>query len=81
MDETKINLFGLNEKYYVWQEANVAFQHKNDAMVWACFAASGPRRLAAIEGAMGSELYQHIIQENVKVSVCELKFNRKCVMQ
>ena len=91
MDETKIKLFGLNEKHYVWQQANTAFQHKNlftsvkhgggSIMVWACFAASEPERLAIIDGAMISELYQKILQENVKVSVCELKLNRKWVLQ
>ncbi len=29
MDETKILLFGLNEKRYVWRKKNTAFHHKN----------------------------------------------------
>ena len=46
----------------------MAFQHKNlnpsvkhgggIIMVWASFAASEPGRLAIIDGAMTSELYQ-----------------------
>ncbi|KAF7660289.1 hypothetical protein LDENG_00283730 [Lucifuga dentata] len=42
-------------------------------MVWGCFAASGPERLAIIEGNMNSALYQRILRENVRSSVCELK--------
>ena len=47
----------------------------------AAFAASGPGRLAIIDGTMNSGLYQKILQENVRASVCELKLNRKWVMQ
>ncbi len=34
-------------------------------MVWGCFAASGPGRLAIIDGTMNSALYQKILKENV----------------
>ena len=90
-DETKIELFGLNEKCYVWRKENTAFQHKNlipsvkhgggSIMVWACFAASGPGRLAIIDGTMNSELYQRILKENVRTSVHELNLKRRWVMQ
>jgi hypothetical protein len=42
-------------------------------MVWGCFAASGPGQLALIEGTMNSALNQIIIQENVRLLICELK--------
>ncbi len=48
-------------------------------MVWGCFAASGPGRLAIIDGTMNSALYQKILKENVRQSVCDLK--RTWVMQ
>ncbi|KAG2458113.1 TCB1 transposase, partial [Polypterus senegalus] len=90
-DETKIELFGLNEKRYVWRKENTAFQHKNlipsvkhgggSIMVWACCAASGPGRLAFIDGTMNSELYQRILKENVRTSVHELNLKRRWVMQ
>uniref|UniRef100_A0A8C4NIR9 Transposase n=1 Tax=Eptatretus burgeri TaxID=7764 RepID=A0A8C4NIR9_EPTBU len=90
-DESKVELFGLNEKHYVWQKPNTAFQHKNliptmkcgggSIMVWGCFAVSGSRWLAIIDGTMNSGLYQQILQENVRVSVRELKLNRKWVVQ
>ena len=38
-------------------------------MVWGCFAASGPGRLAVIDGTMNSALYQKILKENVRPSV------------
>jgi len=48
-------------------------------MVWGCFAASGPGRLAIIDGTMNSALYWKILKENVRPSVCDLK--RTWVMQ
>ncbi len=48
-------------------------------MVWGCFAASGPGRLAIIDDTMNSSLYQKILKENVQPSVCDLK--RTWVMQ
>ncbi len=48
-------------------------------MVWGCFAASGPGRLAINDGTMNSALYQKILKENVWPSVCDLK--RTWVMQ
>ncbi|MBN3293577.1 TCB1 transposase, partial [Polypterus senegalus] len=91
-DETKIELFGLNEKRYVWRKETTAFQHKNlipfvkhggvSIMVWACFAASGASSyLIFIDGTMHSELYQRILKENVRKSVHELNLERRLVMQ
>ena len=50
-------------------------------MVWGCFAASGPGRLAIIDWTMNSGLYQQILQENIRVSVCEPKLNRRWILQ
>ena len=50
-------------------------------MVYGCFAASRSRWLAIIDGTMNSGLYQNILQKYVRASVCELKLNRKWVMQ
>ncbi len=50
---TYIYIFGLNEKCYVWRkEKNFILSVKHgvdNIMDWACFAASGPRRLAMID--------------------------------
>ncbi len=50
-------------------------------MVWGCFAASGPGRLAIIDETMNSVLYPKILKENVRPSVCDLKLKRTWVMQ
>ncbi len=50
-------------------------------MVWGCFAASGPGRLAIIDGTMNSALYQKILKKNVQLSVCDLKLKCTWVMQ
>ena len=50
-------------------------------MVWGCFAASGPGELAIINGKMNSQVYKDILQENKRLSVCQLKLNRSWVKQ
>ncbi|KAI3376068.1 hypothetical protein L3Q82_016607 [Scortum barcoo] len=50
-------------------------------MVWGCFAASGPGRLAVINGTMNSAVYQKILKENVRPSVRDLKLKRTWVLQ
>ena len=50
-------------------------------MVWGCFAASGPGPLAIIDRKMNSQVYQDIWQENVRLSVRQLKLNRSWVMK
>uniref|UniRef100_A0A8C9ZIR6 Uncharacterized protein n=1 Tax=Sander lucioperca TaxID=283035 RepID=A0A8C9ZIR6_SANLU len=39
-------------------------------MILACFAASGPGQLRIIEGKMNSQVYQTILQDNVRMGVC-----------
>ncbi|KAK3568595.1 hypothetical protein QTP86_010208 [Hemibagrus guttatus] len=90
-DETKIDLFGRSVSHYVWRKSNTAFQKKiiiptvkyggGSVMVWGCSAASGPGRLAVINGTMNSAVYQKILKENVRPSVCDLKLKRTWVLQ
>ncbi|KAK3522939.1 hypothetical protein QTP86_009710 [Hemibagrus guttatus] len=90
-DETKIELFGRSVSHYVWRKSNTAFQKKNimptvkygggSVMVWGCFDASGPGSLAVINGTMNSAVYQKILKENVRPSVCDLKLKRTWVLQ
>ncbi|KAK3555983.1 hypothetical protein QTP86_032846 [Hemibagrus guttatus] len=74
----------LDDPQDFWENTlNTAFQKKNitptvkygggSVMVWGCFAASGPGRLAVINGTMNSAVYQKILKENVRPSVCDLK--------
>ncbi|KAK3510959.1 hypothetical protein QTP70_027804 [Hemibagrus guttatus] len=77
--------------HYVWRKSNTAFHKKNikppvkygggSVMVWCCFAASGPGRLAVINGTMNSAVYQKILKEIVWPSVCDLKLKRTWVLQ
>ena len=50
-------------------------------MVWRCFSASGPGQLGIIDGKVISQVYQDILQENVRLFVRQLKLNRSWVMQ
>uniref|UniRef100_A0A8C5Q5S0 Transposase n=1 Tax=Leptobrachium leishanense TaxID=445787 RepID=A0A8C5Q5S0_9ANUR len=90
-DETKIELFGKNTQYYVWRKKRYStptskphptVKHGGGSiMVWGCFAASGPGRIVVIDGKINSRVYQDILQENVRPSVCQLKLRRGWVMQ
>ncbi|KAK3571484.1 hypothetical protein QTP86_012631 [Hemibagrus guttatus] len=81
----------MSVSHYVWRKSNTAFQKKNiiptvkygggSVMVWGCFAASGPGRLAVLNGTMNSAVYQKILKENVQPSVCDLKLKRTWVLQ
>uniref|UniRef100_A0A803JLP3 Transposase Tc1-like domain-containing protein n=1 Tax=Xenopus tropicalis TaxID=8364 RepID=A0A803JLP3_XENTR len=77
-----------------WQnilKRGTAHQHQNliptvkygggRIMVWGCFAASGPGRISIIEGKMNSQVYQDILQENLRPSVHQLKLSRRWVLQ
>ena len=44
-------------------------------------ATSGPGQLAIIDGKTNSQVYQDILQENVRLSVLQLKLNGSWVMQ
>ncbi|KAG2457775.1 TCB1 transposase, partial [Polypterus senegalus] len=93
-DETKIELFGVNARRHVWRKPGTAHHQANTiptvkhgggsimlVMVWGCFAASGPGRLAVIDGTMNSTAYQKILKENVRPSVHQLKLKRSWVLQ
>ncbi len=77
--------------HYIWRKTNTAFHKKNiiptvkhgggSVMDWGCFAASEPGRVATIDGAIHFALYQKILKENVRPSVCDLKLKRTWVMQ
>ncbi len=90
-DETKVELFGRCVSHYIWHKSNTAFQKKKiiptvkygggSVMVWGCFVASGPGRLAVINGTMNSAVYQKILKDNVRPSVRDLKLKRTWVLQ
>ncbi|KAF7655970.1 hypothetical protein LDENG_00047760 [Lucifuga dentata] len=66
-DETKVELLGKNMQHY----ENIIPTLKyggGSIMIWGCFAASGPGLLAIIEGKVNSQVYQGIVQDNLKLS-------------
>lgn len=90
-DESKIELFGHQNRRHVWRKPNTAFQEKNliptvkhgggSILVWGCFAAAGPGQLTIIESIMNSTVYQRVLEEHVKPSVKKLKLTRNWTLQ
>ncbi|GAA6067193.1 uncharacterized protein LOC117533128 [Tachysurus ichikawai] len=82
-DETKVELFGRCVSRYIWCKSNTACQKQNiiltvkygggSVMVWGCFAASGPGRLAVINRTRNSAVYQKLLKDKVWPSVRDLK--------
>lgn len=57
-------------------------KHGGDSVVlWGCFAALGTGWLAVIDRTMNFGLYQHFLQDNVRVSPHKLKIGKRKVMQ
>ena len=90
-DETKIELFGLNSKRYVWRTPGTAHHLPNtiptvkhgggSIMLWGCFSAAGTGRLVAIEGKMNAAKYIDILDENLFQSVHDLRMGRRFTFQ
>ncbi len=90
-DETKIELFGLNSKRYVWRKPDTAHHLSNTVptvkhgggsiMLWGCFSAAGTGRLVAIEGKMNAAKYRDILDENLLQSAQDLRLGRRFTFQ
>ncbi|CAM4505953.1 unnamed protein product [Leuciscus chuanchicus] len=90
-DETKIELFGLNSKRYVWRKPGTAHHLSNTVstvkhgggsiMLWGCFSAAGTGRLVAIEGKMNAAKYRDILDENLLQSALDLRLGRRFTFQ
>lgn len=90
-DETKIELFGLNSKRYVWRKPGTAPHLSNTVptvkhgggsiMLWGCFSAAGTGRLVAIEGKMNAAKYRDILDENLLQSAQDLRLGRRFTFQ
>ncbi|KAL0153766.1 hypothetical protein M9458_050882 [Cirrhinus mrigala] len=90
-DETKIELFGLNSKRYVWRKPGTAHHLSSTVltvkhgggsiMLWGCFSAAGTGRLVAIEGKMNAAKYRDILDENLLQSAQDLRLGRRFTFQ
>ncbi len=90
-DETKIELFGLNSKRYVWRKPGTAHHLSNTVptvkhgggsiMLWGCFSAAGTGRLVAIEGKINAAKYRDILDENLLQSAQDLRLGRRFTFQ
>uniref|UniRef100_A0A8C4XCX6 Transposase Tc1-like domain-containing protein n=1 Tax=Erpetoichthys calabaricus TaxID=27687 RepID=A0A8C4XCX6_ERPCA len=84
-DETKIELFGVNARRYVWRKPGTAHHQANtiptvkhgggSIMLWGCFSAAGTGRL----GRMNSTQYQQILQDNVQGSVTKIRHSSEAI--
>ncbi|MGH0167546.1 UNVERIFIED_CONTAM: hypothetical protein FKN15_053097 [Acipenser sinensis] len=89
--ETKIELFCLNSKHYVWRKPNTAHHPVNiiptvkhgggSIMLWGCFSSAGSGKLVRIEGRMDGAKYRRILKENLFESAKTLKLGRKFTFQ
>ncbi len=90
-DETKIELFGLNSKRYMWRKPGTAHHLSNTVptvkhgggsiMLWGCFSAAGTGRLVAIEGKMKAAKHRDILDENLLQSAQDLRLGRRFTFQ
>ena len=83
-DETKIELFGLNAKCYIWRKLGTipTVKHGGDSiMLWGCVSAAGTGILVRIKGKMTGEKYREILDENLLQSVQNLRLRQRFTFQ
>ena len=90
-DETKIQLFGLNAKHYVWCKPNTTHHPEHtiptvkhgggSIMLWGYFPLAGTGALVTIEEKMDGAKYRKILKENLLSFARKLKLERKFIFQ
>ncbi|KAG2463651.1 TCB1 transposase, partial [Polypterus senegalus] len=90
-DETKIELFGVNARRYVWRKPGTAHHQANtiptvkhgggSIMLCGCFSAAGTGRLVRIKGKMTAAMYRDILDENLLQSALDLRLGRWFIFQ
>ena len=74
-DETRMELFGLNAKRYIWGKPNTEHHPKNtiptvmhsgdSIMLWGCFSSARTGALLRIEEKMDAAKYRKTLEENL----------------
>lgn len=90
-DETKVELFGLNAKRYVWRKPNTAHHSQHtiptvkhgggSIMLWGCFSSAGTGKLVRVDGKMDGAKYRTILEENLLESAKDLRMGRRFTFQ
>ena len=90
-DETKIEVFDLNAKCYVWQKTNNAHHPEHtiptvkdgggSIMLWGCFSSAGTGKLVRVDGKMGGAKYRAILEGNLLESAIDLRLGRRFTFQ
>ncbi|MCI4379917.1 hypothetical protein PGIGA_G00233920 [Pangasianodon gigas] len=90
-DETKIELFGLNAKRYVWRKPNTEHDPEHtiptvkhgggSIMLWGCFSPAGKGKLVRVDGKMDGAKYRAILDENLLESAKDLRLGRSFTFQ
>ena len=90
-DETKMELFGLNAKSYVWRKTNTAHHPEHtiptvkhggsNIMLWGCFSSTGTGKLVRVDGKMDGAKYRAILEENLLEAAKDLRLGRRFIFQ
>ena len=67
-DETKMKLFGMNDKHHVCRKPGTIPTVRNGGgsiIMWGCSSAAGTGRLVRIEPKMNRAKYRDILDENL----------------
>lgn len=84
-NESKIDLVGHNQHCYAWRKSNTVYHQKNliptvkhgggNVKIWGWFSSSEPGRRHIIKGTLRTEVYQEILEQNVRPSVKKLSWD------
>lgn len=77
-------IFGKNKTQCITTHTSYISNVKHGGggvIIWVCFAATVPVKLAVINIMMNSILYQNVLEINVRLSVQQLKLGHNCLIE